>query len=267
MPEEIIRTYGGISCLVFQNLLESGIKHGLTLRRGGVSREPYHSLNLGLHVGDDTNAVLENRLRLAAALGYEADLVTVGRQVHGTQVAVVTPDLAGRGHKLAEEAINDADGLITAVPGVTLMAHSADCTLLFFHDPKARVVGLAHAGWRGAAANMAAQMVEAMAGAGCLRENLQVALGPSLQPCCCRVGENVVEAIPPKMRRYTVLERDGGLYFDLPGMQRLQLLEAGICAGNLAQSKFCTRCRDDIFFSHRASGGKTGRMAGVISLI
>jgi len=259
-------TKHGLSYLVFANLEQAQVLHGFSLRHGGVSLPPYDSLNLGLHVGDEEEKVLENRRRFARALGYRAELVTVGQQVHGISIARVTGREAGRGHAAHAAALPDTDGLITTAEDVVLMAHAADCTLLFFYDPDLPCIGLAHAGWRGAVAGMGPAMVRAMCEAGCRLERILVALAPAIGPCCYRVGENVAAAVPAHLRPQVVRRKADGLYFDLPGFHALQLAAAGIRRDNLVQSAYCTQCRQDLFYSYRGAAGQTGRMAGVITL-
>src|SRR5690606_38004714 len=140
-------------------------------------------------------------------------------------------------------ALPATDGLLTPEPHVVLMAHAADCTLLFFYEPNVRCIGLAHAGWRGAVAGMGARMVEAMCQYGCQRENIRVVLAPSIGPCCYRVGDEVVEAVPERFRRQVLKQVEHAFYLDLPGLQFLELLEAGIKESNLFRSRFCTHCR------------------------
>ncbi|MDW7651276.1 MAG: peptidoglycan editing factor PgeF [Bacillota bacterium] len=267
MHSEKIRETGGVRCLTFDNLTGQGIIHGFTLRSGGVSTAPYDTFNLGFHVGDSPQHVLENRRRLAEALGYHPEHVVAGEQVHKTAVSVVDADMRGRGHASSGDAVAATDGLVCMEPGIVLMAHSADCTILFFHDPVLHCIGLAHAGWRGAVADMSRAMVETMHGLGCLRENIRVALSPSVGPCCYQIGEPVIEKIAPGLRGKVISVRDGNSFLDLAGLQRLQLMQAGIPGQNITRSAYCTNCRDDLFFSYRASGGQTGRMAGVISLL
>jgi polyphenol oxidase len=266
MHNEEIRSAGDIRYLSFNNLNTESLLHGFSLRQGGVSEPPYNTLNLGDHVGDDPLAVQENRKRLAAALGYRPQDVTVGEQVHGIKIMTVTAGERGRGHFTAGDSLPATDGLLTTEAGIVLMAHAADCTLLFFYDPKRQCIGLAHAGWRGAVAGMSAAMVEAMMAEGCSRENIRVALSPTIGPCCYRVGDNVVEAVEPCFHSEVFIKKSDGIYFDLPGLQKLQLIRAGILAKHLSASRYCTRCHADKFFSYRAFGGHTGRMAGVIAM-
>ncbi|NLZ38661.1 MAG: peptidoglycan editing factor PgeF [Firmicutes bacterium] len=266
MRKEEIRSAGALDYLVFTNLLAPEIVHAFTLRSGGVSFPPYEQLNMGLHVSDRPEAVLENRRRLAAALGYEAAAVVVGEQVHGTKIVQVTSALAGAGHRSLEDAIPTADGLICAEPGIVLMAHAADCTLLYFYDPLERIIGLAHAGWRGAVAQMGPLMIDAFVRLGSRSENIRAALSPSIGPCCYQVGAQVIEKIPAHLQQAVVGRKEGYYYFDLPEFHRLLLLEAGLCAENIVKSSYCTACHTDLFYSYRMSGGRTGRMAGIISM-
>jgi len=266
MPGEMIHARQGLSVLKFDHFLADGVPHGFSLRSGGVSATPYDSLNLGLHVGDDRPAVLENRKRLADAFNLTPGSLTIGQQVHGASVLWVTKEQAGSGWDSDADAIPGTDGLITGEPGVVLMAHAADCTLLFFYHAEKQYVGLAHAGWRGAVAGIGTGLVDKLARAGCRRETIRVALSPTIGTCCFRVGREVLERVPEKHRRQSLKKRGQDYYFDLPGFQRLQLLESGITENNLLVSKYCTSCHSDKFFSYRAAAGRTGRMAGFIAL-
>lgn len=262
MQREKICSTGDVSYLVFPNLLTPGLMHGFTLRQGGVSLPPYEQLNMGLHVGDEKIVVLQNRQRAAAALGYNADAVVSGEQVHGINIVQVTADC----HHGRHEAIPQTDGLICAEADLVLMAYAADCTLLYFYDPQERLIGLAHAGWRGAVAGMGPQMVEALVRLGSRRENIRAALAPSIGPCCFQVGPQVIKQIPRHLQQLVVRQRGGAFYFDLPEFQRLQLLKAGLCAEYIFKSTYCTACHPKLFYSYRAAGPQTGRMAGIISM-
>ncbi|MBS4030038.1 MAG: peptidoglycan editing factor PgeF [Clostridiales bacterium] len=266
MEKETIIHRQGVSFLSYRNLTDKSILHGFSLRHGGQSRTPYDTLNLGLHVADNQCAVLENRRRFAEAIGYAPEAVVTGQQVHGHRVTVVTARTKGRGHLQAADAIPGTDGLVTVEPEIVLMAHSADCTVLFFYDPVHVCIGLAHAGWRGAVAGMGPAMIDAMAVQGCLRENIRVALSPTIGPCCYRVGVELTECVPHKYQQTLNRRKDGEIFFNLPELQQLSLLDAGVSKANIITSRYCTHCHTDLFFSHRAAGGVTGRMAGVISL-
>jgi len=266
MTQVTIQTHHGLQVLMFSHLLAGSVLHGFSLRTGGVSASPYDTLNMGFHVGDDRQAVRENRRRFAAALGFCPQRVVSGQQIHGTAIVNVTQEECGRGADTDADALPGTDGLLTGEPGVVLMAHAADCALLFFYEATQNYAGLAHAGWRGAVAGLAPAMVEKLAERGCRREAISVALSPAIGPCCYRVGEEVVECVPEKWRRFVLRKRSQGYFFDLSGLLRLLLLEAGIKEENLVMANYCTSCHSDKFFSYRRAGGRTGRMAGIIAL-
>jgi len=267
MKHETIRHRYGVSFLTFNSLSDGKLKHGFSLRAGGASPPPYDSLNLAFHVGDDPDAVRENRKRFSYALGYRPEDTVAGQQVHGTDVRFVNRNLRGKGHFSAADALPDTDGLICREQGIVLMAHSADCMILFFYDPVDCCIGLAHAGWRGTIAGIGPAMVRAMVMRGSLPGNIRVAISPAIGPCCYSVGEEIAARIRRSWRDKVTGRRGGRLFLDLPELQRLLLLESGIKESNIVKSSYCTCCHTDKFYSHRASGGVTGRMAGVISLV
>jgi polyphenol oxidase len=265
MSHETINTREGLSLLKFKGAFDC-LRHGFSLRHGGVSRPPYDTLNTGFHVGDEPAAVVENRRRLALALGYQDVDVIAGQQVHGSGVAVVDGTMRGRGACSDKTALPATDGLVCCEPGVVLMCHAADCTILFFYDAVQRIIGLAHAGWRGAVAGIGLSMIDAMKESGSKPENIHAALAPTIGPCCYRVGEDLAEQVPVRWRDRVLFGKLNQIYFDLPKLQHLLLSEAGIRDDKILKSNFCTCCSGDKFFSHRASGGHTGRMAAIISL-
>jgi uncharacterized protein, YfiH family len=260
------RPVGGVSLWHVAAWSERGWLHGFSGRAGGVSRGPYASLNLGLHVGDDPACVLENRRRLCRAAGIDPGSLVVGQQVHGAQVAVVTPRDRGRGAFSPDDAIPGVDALITDAPGVVLMALYADCVPVFIYDPKRRAVGLAHAGWKGTAAGIAGRTLAAMADAfGTRPEDCWAAIGPSIGPCCYEVGEDVAarfSALDPALVR----EQGESRRLDLWAANEQQLVAAGVPPAQVTSARLCTRCLQETFFSHRAQGGRAGRMAAFIGV-
>lgn len=259
-------TVGPVTVWQLERWAARGIVHGFTERGGGVSRPPFDSLNFGLHVGDDVELVLENRRRLCQVFGMSASTLVAGEQVHGARVAVVTAADMGRGAARAEEAIPGVDALVTRERGPLLIGFFADCVPVLLVDPETPAVGLVHAGWRGTWQGVAARAVEAMVRAfGTRPQSLEAVLGPSIGPCCYEVGPEVVErfanwAVSP------IRARNGRMYLDLWAANRHLLTAAGVPAGNICTAAICTRCRSDRFFSYRAAGGRTGRMAAVIGL-
>lgn len=246
-----------------------GVVHAVSTRHGGVSGEPFASLNLGLHVGDAPEAVLENRRRLCEAVGIRLESLVVGAQALGNAVAWVTEAERGRGARDHASAIPDADALITDTPGLTLIAFSADCPLVAVVDPRRRAVGLAHASRRGTFGHVAERTVRAMERLlGCRPADMVAAISPSIGGCCYEVGEEVrreAETSLPDAERFFT-SRGGRLHLDLWAANASQLIEAGLASERIEVAGICTRCHSEEFFSYRASNGKTGRFALLLGL-
>lgn len=260
------RSRAGINVWQAEAWASLDVIHAISDRHGGVSAPPYGSLNLGLHVGDDEQAVLENRRRFAHALNVDADALVVGEQVHGTTVAVVTAEQRGRGAMDRANALPGVDALVTDVPGVVLFGLFADCVPVLLYDPRRRVVGLAHAGWKGTVGRIAQRTVRMLADAfGTRPADCHAAIGPAIGPCCFEVGEEVADrfrAANPEL----VLESTDRPRVDLWEANACQLREAGIAPERISVARLCTRCLQAVFFSHRGDGGRTGRMAAAIGL-
>jgi YfiH family protein len=236
------------------------VTHAFLTRLGGVSGPPYAALNLGHTVGDDLAAVEENHRRALAALGLHREQVVSPYQVHGTHVRPVF-----RAHGGSVQPA--ADGLLTAAPGVALLLRFADCVPLVLFDRERRAVGLVHAGWKGAAGNIAAAVVSAFARyAGSHPQDLWAGVGPAIGPCCYRVGPEIAASVAAACPAgaEVIRQRDGGLYLDLPGIVRAQLAAVGV--RQVEMSGLCTACHTEEWYSHRAEHGRTGRFGAVVML-
>ena len=243
-----------------------GLVHAVSTRTGGVSREPYDSLNLGFHVGDDARAVLENRGRFAAAVAFPLEAIVSTRQVHRTDVRVVGRSERGRGAQGLPDESWACDALVTSERGVFLMGFSADCPLILLVDTATSVLGLVHAGWRPAFADIVAKTVSAMRKLGAEPERMLAGISPAIGPCCYEVGRDFRDAFPGGVDRRDRLFRPHGakFLFDLPLFCRELLRRCGLCGEYIESAGICTRCNQELFFSHRGSGGRTGRYAVVI---
>ena len=246
-----------------------GIAHGVSTRAGGASAGQFASLNVGLHVGDVPEAVLENRRRLCEAAGVGLDSLVACGQVLGNAVAWVTEADRGRGARDHATALPDTDALITDSPGVTLIAFSADCPLIAIVDPRRRAIGLAHASRKGTLEGIAARTVRAMERLlRCDPAEMLAAIAPSIGPCCYEVGDEVLaearQALPGAERFF--VRRDGRLTLDLWAANVAQLAEAGLPRERIELAGVCTKCHADEFFSYRASNGTTGRFALLLGL-
>jgi YfiH family protein len=190
-----IRAAGSLPLLTWPALEASGADAAVTARGGGVSAGPYATLNLSMSVGDDPALVLENRRRLAAALGVGPGEFVFARQVHGAAVRIVGEADRGSGAFAVADAIEDTDALVTASPGVVLAILTADCVPIVLHDPVAGVLACVHAGWRGTVARVAAAAVAAMSSLGSRPADLIAGLGPAVAPARYQVGADVHHAV------------------------------------------------------------------------
>jgi purine-nucleoside/S-methyl-5'-thioadenosine phosphorylase / adenosine deaminase len=220
----------------------------LSTRHGGVSPAPFDSLNIG-RLTDDAGANVDaNRERLAAAVGLPRERFLYGRQVHGARVrrAAEPP-----GH---ERPAEEEDGQATALRDAAALVFVADCLPVLLAAVGA--VGAVHCGWRGLAGGIVAEGVAALRdlGAG---GPVAAVVGPGARGCCYEVGEEVhahFADVPGA--------RAGERNLDLPAIAAAKLAEAGVT--EVHDAGLCTMCRRDLFFSHRADGGVTGRQAGVV---
>jgi len=234
-----------------------GWRAAFSTRLGGVSGGAFRSLNLSLAVGDDADAVLENRRRLAAAAGFAEGSLVVARQVHGVRVEGVGADDRGRGAADQSDAVPETDGLWTTTPDLPVSVSVADCVpVVVSAGGAAGQLGVAvlHAGWRGMVAGILARGAESLTELG---PPSAAVVGPSIGPCCFTVGEDVAarfeRAWPGSTHRGRV---------DLWEVARRQLEASGVPTECIAVARVCTVC-DHRFFSHRRDRGRTGRQMAV----
>jgi hypothetical protein len=240
-------------------LPERGFVHGFPERTGGVSTGARASLNLGFRWGDDRALVDENRRILAAHVGYDPAELQVTKHVHGVNVWRV-------GEPLPEPP--EFDGLVCDRPGPVLGAFAADCVPMLFADPDAHIIGACHAGWRGAVAGVAANVVARMIELGARAANVRVALGPSIGPCCFEVGDEVVAAFTGAFgaRPGMIVMGPRKPHVDLRIALAASLEAAGVDAAHIDAAPPCTRCHPDRFFSYRRDGVQGGVHMGFIGM-
>ncbi|HHX51756.1 MAG TPA: peptidoglycan editing factor PgeF [Clostridia bacterium] len=261
----------GIGILTIPVFSRTGlVKHAFTTRHQGFSQAPYASLNLGLHVGDGNRTVIENRRQVCAALELDFSGLVAAQQVHGERVAVIKGSDGGKGAMNYDETIPATDALITNCPGIPLSAYFADCVPLMILDPVVPAIGLAHAGWKGTVLRIGAKTIKMMEREyGTRPKDCLVGIGPSIGPCCYEVGEQVLEEIKSSYVGWRELVRElpeERWMLNLWLANSISLMESGVPERNLYFSDCCTSCRTDLFFSYRAEGGRTGRMAALIML-
>ncbi len=270
----MIEIRNGIPFVTFSLFQKAGhVAAAVASRKGGVSKAPFDSLNMSFSTGDAPDAVIENRRRFLTLLRIPpADIVSC-HQVHGTHIEAVGQADRGRGAQEAETAVPGCDGLATNEAGVPLTMNFADCTPLLFYDPAHHAAAVAHGGWRGTAGDIAGKTVRFLGERyGTRPEDLLAGVGPAIGGCCFEVGSDVTDAFfrlfgEADMARLA-REKSGGKYlFDLPEANRLLLLQAGLSPHHIEMSGLCTYCRDDLFFSYRKSGGRTGRHMAAVMLL
>lgn len=196
---------------------------------------------------------------LALAMLVGADRLAMVRQVHGSRVVQAHDALKGQ---------IEADAILTDEPGLAIGGLSADCAIVLVAEANGRAVGMAHAGWRGAAKCISRRLVEAMRSAfGVDSAVLTAAVGPCANACCYEVGAEVIEAlcpVTPGPPEWFLRSVGGTRHLDLAAVNARQLMDAGLAPHNIAVAGVCTIC-DNRFFSYRREGGNAGRCAGVIA--
>lgn len=264
---------GGVPYLSFKALEDTGmVINGFSTRLGGASKGRFATMNFSYSRKDDPADVLENFTRMADALGVERDRMVVSYQTHTTNVRRVTREDEGKG-VIRERDYRDVDGLITDVPGITLVTFYADCVPLYLVDPVHHAIGLSHSGWRGTVRRMGQVTMDAMKEAfGTRPEDVTACIGPSICRDCFEVGEEVAEAFAdafdPKYRDalYRANAKPGKYQLDLWKANEIIFQEAGVPKEQIHTTNICTMCNSDYLFSHRRVGEERGNLAAFLSI-
>ena len=226
-----------------------GIAHGFFGREGGVSTGIYESRNCGPGSNDAPEAVAENRRRIAAALipgGEPPQLVSLS-QIHSPIVHTLPAWGSETGKRL------EGDAMVTATPGLALGILTADCAPVLLADPRAKVIGAAHAGWKGALGGVLEATLEAMEKLGAQRMRIQAVIGPSISQDAYEVGwdfrDRFLELGLRNRRFFVPSDKEGHYRFDLPGYAAHRLTAAG--AGSVESLGVCTYLPENGYFSFR----------------
>lgn len=250
---------------------QPGLVHAFTTRHGGSCPSPFDNFNLGRSVGDEKvkESALRNRQRLCRALKLDHDRLHVPGQVHSGNVLKVDGE--------ARQDMAGVDGLATGKRHLPVLLHFADCVPVMIYEPELKLLSIVHAGWRGTAQSIAVMGVERLKELGGDPRRMLAAVGPAIGTCCYPTGEDVVEKLmatinPGASRAYDKLarkglveEKQGQPRPNLKAINALQLLNQGL--EQVDVSEFCTSCRPELFYSHRQSGGLTGRQGAVGCLV
>jgi polyphenol oxidase len=243
---------------------DKGITHGFFTRQGGVSEGIYRSLNIGAGSNDEPRNVAENRRRVAESLGVTPQNLLTVHQVHSPNVITVTGPFTGERPK--------ADAMVTNVPGIAIGALSADCGPVLFADMEARIVGSAHAGWRGAIDGVLENTIDAMIALGAERSRIVAVLGPTIGPENYEVGPEFfaefVKRDASYERYFRPSAKENHSMFDLWSFILDRLRAAGVTAEAVG---LCTYADEERFFSYRRTTHRGepdyGRQISAIAIV
>lgn len=260
----------GVTLVRFRHFEEhSNFKYFITTRNTGFSNDPVSSFNIGFMEDDLPENVVANRKLLAKSLEIPNTSFVFTRQTHSDHIKKVEPEDMQKGLFTKEDAIEDTDGFMLSIKGVCPVIMVADCVPVILFDPKKKVTGVFHAGWRGTVKQIAQKgLLMMISEYGTDPADIIASIGPSIGPCCYEVGEDVeneVKKVFPEHANSLLLKNEmGKSNFDLWNANKIQLLLKGVLEKNIIVCDSCTYHNPETLFSWRYNDGKTGRMgAGV----
>lgn len=249
----------------FSQLEKLGFVHGFTCRMNGESDISPQSLNLALHVHDAPAKVIDNRKDVANLLHFPLENAVTCEQVHGSKIAIVDKNDKGKGIYSLQDTIPGVDGLVTAEQDIPLMLFYADCVPILLADTKYGISAVLHAGWRGSLAEITKKAIRLMSIEFDVQpQNIIAGIGPSIGPCCYEVDAFIYEQGASSYVSCFHPTTSGHWQLDLPKVNKMQLLQCGVPEENILAAETCTADNQQLFFSHRAEQGKTGRFAAII---
>ena len=249
---------------LYQNESWDGFKnlvHGFTTRSGGASTGAYESLSMSPRRGDDMACVRRNEKILCESLGLGLSRLTSTRQEHTDNIKIADKEHIGYG--VYRDWGEGVDACVTLEKNVPLLCYSADCVPILFYAADIEAVAACHAGWRGSAANIGGKVAAELVKMGADEKNIYAEIGPCIGKCCYEVSADVAEKFSPEC--YDKCS-NGKYMLDLAFANRLCLINAGLAAEHISESGICTKCRNDLFFSHRGQNGKSGTLGGIICM-
>lgn len=236
-----------------------GVVAAFLTRRGGISPPPFDDLNVGTRVGDGEENIQENVNRICSEFALDRGRLCLLAQIHSDRVIAV-PD-----SKSAERV--EADGWVSNRPGWAFGIKTADCLPILAWDEGGKVVGAAHAGWKGTLAMIAGRLIATFGSAFAVRpKEIRCILGPAIGPCCYEVKDDLLSQVGEEGRAH-VTRREDRSFLHLSAWNVEQLLEAGVARGAIEAIGLCTCCDRDRFFSNRRDGPRTGRQLSLIGML
>ena len=223
--------------------------------------QEYH-FSLALHTDENPQKILQNRATIQAK--FPNMKFIVAHQTHSDNIAIIKT-VETKGWKSQESVIEDCDALISDKKGVMLTILTADCVPVLLFDPKRHIIGAVHAGWRGTEQEIVFKTVQKMQQEfGSNPTDIIAGVAPSIGRCCYEVGEDVAKHFFKHSEAFS--KKEDKFMLDLPYLNRIQLLKAGLLEENIEMSKICTACEVDNYFSYRKEQGCSGRFMSMIGL-
>lgn len=240
------------------------LTHAFCTRLGGLSEDDYQSLNISFKEGDLESRVLQNWHRLAMAFAIPLENFLALNQVHGDDIFLIKP----YGDYLSSDRDLNYDAIVTSRENLAICIKTADCVPVFIVDRAKKIIAAVHAGWKGTALGISAKVINLLYDRyDSAPQDILAAVGPSIGLCCFEVDENAADSFRNQKDHEAFLfadNRPNKWIVDLPEANRRQMINCGIPAANIDLSHLCTSCRQDLFYSHRGSGGITGRQLNFI---
>ena len=260
----------GITYFTIQPFEETGLVDScFTSRIGGISENPYSSLNLGTKTADGKENIGKNYDLLFSAINIPIENGVLSDQVHKDTIKRIT--IADRGKGIISDSdIFEVDGMITNERGIALVTLHADCVPIYILDPVRQAIGLVHAGWKGTVLRIAQKaLIQMEHFFGTKPKDCLAAIGPSIGNCCYEVDETVIDKFNQNftnLDRFVFFKEKNKYYLDLWEANKNQLEEMGVLQRNITTSNLCTQCNNHLFYSYRFEKGLTGRMAAILQL-
>jgi YfiH family protein len=253
-----LKTKHGLRYFEIPEMIElEWIRHAFLTRKGGMSLSPYDSLNVDGNNGDREEDVQRNRDRIATVFGLTRKRFILLNQSHQDGILLLKKPVD------ALPSFLEYDAMITDDPDMILGIKTADCIPLLIVDRKKRVIAAIHAGRQGTSLQIIKKVLRKMeAEFSCLPQELLVALGPSIGPCCYEIDEKVFR---PEWESFSVSKENGRWMVDLSKINIAQMKEEGIKENQISRIDLCTSCHGDLFFSYRKEG-QTGRQLSFIGI-
>ncbi|MBR7552807.1 peptidoglycan editing factor PgeF [Allobacillus sp. GCM10007491] len=244
-----------------------GVIAGFTTKNNGVSKPPFEGLNLGLHVNDHREDVMENRQIITNALNKDLIQWRCINQIHGDRIVDLTDRQMDDKQLQHDKPLLDADGMFSNDSNDFLVTYYADCVPLYVIDSKNHYFGMAHAGWKGTVKGIGKKLVETFQQKGSKLSDMHVAIGPSISQTHYEVNDAVAEQIPKEHAQILVATKPGHYLLDLKTLNERIFVEAGIRPDQILKTNYCTFEQEDLFYSYRRDQGKTGRMAAFLGVL